>query len=422
MTGTPALPERDKIGAEIMARLDALAAHSETGDGLTRRFASPEHRAAAALILGWMRDAGMTAHMDAVGNCVGRYEGNEPGLPALIMGSHQDSVRNGGRYDGMLGIVTPIACVAALHERGERLPFALEVFAFGDEEGVRFASSLLGSRAIAGSFDFDALERLDDDGVTMRDAMRDFGLDPDGIAACARKPEDVLGFVEVHIEQGPVLEAEGLPLGVVTGISGGDRLAVTITGLAGHAGTVPMGSRRDALAAAAECILAVERRAGSGDDTVGTVGIISAQPGAVNVIPGSAAFSIDLRSPDDALRRALVDDLKREISAICERRGVDVDIETPHAGRAAVCAPWLIEQISAAVSAEGYTPRLLPSGAGHDGMAMAEMTDIGMLFVRCKGGISHNPAESITAADAGLAARTLLRFIRAFQPPGKTRS
>ena len=422
MTGTPALPERDKIGAEIMARLDALAAHSETGDGLTRRFASPEHRAAAALILGWMRDAGMTAHMDAVGNCVGRYEGNEPGLPALIMGSHQDSVRNGGRYDGMLGIVTPIACIQALHDRGERLPFAMEVFAFGDEEGVRFASSLLGSRAIAGSFDNHALDRVDDDGITMRDAMRDFGLDPDGIAACARKPEDVLAFVEVHIEQGPVLEDEGLPLGVVTGISGGDRLAVTITGMAGHAGTVPMGSRRDALAAAAECILAVERRAGRDDDTVGTVGIISAQPGAVNVIPGWAAFSVDLRSPDDAVRRALVDDLKREISALCERRGVRVDIETPHEGRAAVCAPWLIEQISAAVSAEGYTPRLLPSGAGHDGMAMAEMTDIGMLFLRCKGGISHNPAESITAADAGLAARTLLRFIRAFQPPGKTRS
>ena len=422
MTATPALPEADVIGAEMMARLDALAAHSEAGEGLTRRFASPEHRAAAALILGWMRDAGMAAHMDAVGNCVGRYEGGAPGLPALIMGSHQDSVRNGGRYDGMLGIITPIACVAALHERGERLPFALEVFAFGDEEGVRFASSLLGSRAIAGSFDFDALERLDDDGVTMRDAMRDFGLDPDGIAACARKPEDVLGFVEVHIEQGPVLEAEGLPLGVVTGISGGDRLAVTITGLAGHAGTVPMGSRRDALTAAAECILAVERRAGSGDDTVGTVGIISAQPGAVNVIPGCAAFSIDLRSPDDALRRALVDDLKREILAICERRGVTVDIETPHAGRAAVCAPWLIEQISAAVSAEGYTPRLLPSGAGHDGMAMAEMTAIGMLFVRCEGGISHNPAESITARDAGLAARVLLRFLRAFQSPRKTPS
>ncbi len=410
----PPLPEAHEIGSDMMARLDALAAHSETEDGLTRRFASAEHRAASDLILGWMRDAGMTAHMDAVGNCVGRYEGTEPGLPALMMGSHQDSVRNGGRYDGMLGIVTPIACVHALHERGERLPFALEVFAFGDEEGVRFASSLLGSRAIAGSFDFDALDRLDDDGITMREAMRDFGLDPDAIAGLARKPADVLGFVEVHIEQGPVLEAEGLPLGVVTGISGGDRLEVTITGMAGHAGTVPMGSRRDALTAAAECILVVEKRASAGDATVGTVGIIAAQPGAVNVIPGCTAFSVDLRSPDDAVRRTLVDDLRGEFAAICERRGVTVDIETPHEGKAAVCAPWLIEQISAAVAREGYTPRLLPSGAGHDGMAMEPLTDIGMLFVRCKGGISHNPAESITAEDAGIAARTLLRFIRAF--------
>ena len=333
----------------MMARLDALAVHSETEDGLTRRFVSDEHRAAAELILGWMREAGMSAHMDAVGNCVGRYEGLDPGLPALIMGSHQDSVRNGGCYDGMLGIITPIACVNALNERGERLPFAIEVFAFGDEEGVRYASSLLGSRAIAGSFDFEALERVDEDGITMRDAMRDFGLDPDAIPSLARKPEDVLAFVEVHIEQGPVLEAEGLPIGVVTAIAGGDRLEVTITGMAGHAGTVPMGQRQDALAAAAECILAIEAHASAGSDLVGTVGMIAAQPGAVNVIPGSTDFSVDLRSPDDALRLALVDGLCREFAVICERRGVELDIVNPHEGKAVACAPWLIDQLGAAV-------------------------------------------------------------------------
>ena len=409
------MPDADVIGAEMMARLDALAAHSEAGEGLTRRFASAEHRAAGEMILGWMRDAGMDAHMDAVGNCVGRYEGSEPGLGALMMGSHQDSVRHGGRYDGMLGIVTPIACVAVLHERAERLPFAIEVFAFGDEEGVRFQSSLLGSRAIAGHFDYDALERVDEDGVTMAQAMRDFGLDPDAIPSLARKPEDVLAFVEVHIEQGPVLEAEGLPIGVVTGISGGDRLEVAIEGMAGHAGTVPMGQRRDALSAAAECILAIEARAAAGDDTVGTVGMIAAQPGAVNVIPGAVTFSIDLRSPDDAVRRALVDDIRREIEAICERRGVSVGIVIPHEGKAVACAPWLIDRIAAAVTAEGFTPRRLPSGAGHDGMAMDAITDIGMLFVRCQGGVSHNPAEQITARDAGIAARALLRFIRAFE-------
>lgn len=416
MPETP-MPDARVIGAEIMAHLDALAAHSETSEGLTRRYATEEHRAAIGLILGWMRDAGMTAALDAVGNCVGRYEGNRAGLPALIMGSHQDSVRNGGRYDGMLGIITPIACVHALNQRGERLPFAVEVIAFGDEEGVRFQSSLLGSRAIAGDFDMAALDRVDDDGVTMREAMRSFGLDPRAIPAMARKPEDVLAFVEVHIEQGPVLEAEGLPLGVVTGISGGDRLEVTISGMAGHAGTVPMGQRRDTLCAAAECILAVEAHASRGEHMVGTVGIVAAHPGAVNVIPGCTAFSVDLRSPDDTVRRTLVDDLVREFTAICDRREVSVEIETPHRGEAVACAPWLIEQIDAAVAQEGITPRHLPSGAGHDGMAMDAITDIGMLFVRCKGGISHNPEESITTGDAGIAARALLRFMRAFHRP-----
>ena len=410
------MPDKDAIGAEMMAKLDALAAHSETTDGLTRRFASAEHRAVSELILGWMDDAGMATHMDAIGNCVGRYEGSEPGLAALIMGSHQDSVRKGGRYDGMLGIITPLACVAALNERGERLPFAIEVLAFGDEEGVRFQSSLLGSNAIAGTFDFEALDRVDEYGITMADAIRDFGLDLEAIPALARKPEDVLAFVEVHIEQGPVLEAEGLALGVVTAISGGDRLEATITGMAGHAGTVPMGQRQDALTATAECILAVEAYAGGGDHMVGTVGMIEAQPGAVNVIPGCVTFSVDLRSPDDAVRHGLVDGLCREFAVICDRRGVTLEIVNPHEGKAAACGPWLIEQISAAVAGEGITPRLLPSGAGHDAMALEAITDIGMLFVRCEGGISHNPAEAITAADAGTAARALLRFIRAFQP------
>ncbi len=411
------MPEADVIGAEMMARLDALAAHSEAGEGVTRRYATDEHRGASELILGWMRDAGMTAGLDAVGNCVGRYEGAEPGLPALIMGSHQDSVRHGGRYDGMFGIVAPIACVHALNARGERPPFAIEVLAFGDEEGVRFQSTLLGSRAVAGTFDGAVLDRLDEDGVTMARAMAEFGLDPATIPAMARKPGDVLGFVEVHIEQGPVLEAEGLALGVVTSISGGTRLAVVIEGLAGHAGTVPMGKRRDALCAAAEAILAVESRASAGDAMVGTVGMIAAHPGAINVIPGSAAFSVDLRSPDDAVRDALVSGLGREIAAICRRRGVELNIDTTYDDQAVACAPWLIEQLDAAVAQEGCPVRHLPSGAGHDGIAMADLTDIGMLFVRCAGGISHNPDEAITARDAGVAARALLRFIGAFQPP-----
>ena len=408
------LPSCDALGEEIMSHTAALAACSEGSNGVTRRFATPEHRAASDLILGWMQDAGMQAWVDDSGNTVGRYEGEQPGLPALLFGSHQDTVRNGGRYDGMLGIITPIACVKSLHERGERLPFAIEIIAFGDEEGVRFQTTLLGSRAIAGTFDHSVLDRVDEEGISMREAMRNFDLDPQAIASIARRPEQVLAFIEIHIEQGPVLEAEGLSVGVVTAIAGGVRLQVSVTGVAGHAGTVPMEQRRDALTAAAECILAIEKRCSGQESLVGTVGKIAAEPGAINVIPGAVVFSADIRAADDAIRDAAVNDVTREIIAIGKRRGMDVRIEETYKAKGCACAPWLMDQLEAAVIEEGVSPRRLFSGAGHDAMAMVDLTDVAMLFVRCEKGISHNPAEAITAADAGTGARVLLRFMRNF--------
>ena len=399
--------------ARIMQRCDALARHSELPGGLTRVFLSRENRAANELVLGWMREAGMQAQVDAIGNVVGRYEGERK--QSLMLGSHLDTVRDAGRYDGMLGVITAIECVAAL--KGRKLPFSIEVVGFGDEEGVRFGTTMLGSRAIAGALDLSVLDTRDAAGITVRDALREFGLHPAGVSKVARKKGEVAAYAELHIEQGPVLEAEGLPVGVVTAINGFSRLRATLSGMAGHAGTVPMNLRKDALAAAAECVLAIERIARGEPELVGTVGRIEAKPGAINVIPGEVQFTIDFRAPRDELRHDAVEKTKTEIEAIARRRGVTAKIENIQELGVAACAPWLMQQLERAVAAEGVRVRKLPSGAGHDGMALKNIADIAMLFVRCKGGISHNPAESITEADAAVGARTLLRFIENFELP-----
>jgi allantoate deiminase len=407
----------DTLSAQrIWDRCEALARLSEMKGGLTRVFLSGEQRLANELVLGWMRDAGMAARLDAIGNCVGRYEGDRPGLPCLMLGSHLDTVRDAGRYDGMLGVVAGIECVASLHARGIRLPFAVEVVGFADEEGVRFNATLLGSRAVAGTFKPESLAATDRDGVTMAQALERFGLNPAGVPKAARRRSEVLAYAELHIEQGPVLEAEGLAVGVVTAISGATRYAVEIEGLAGHAGTVPMTLRQDALAAAAECVLEVERIARRTRDLVGTVGRLEALPGAVNVVPGRAKLTLDVRSPHDTIREEAVMDILGAFAAIGERRRVRITATRTHEGRTAPCAPWLMQQLAEAVAAEGIAVRELPSGAGHDGMAMIELADIAMLFVRCEKGISHNPAEAITLADAETGARVFLRFIERFDP------
>jgi allantoate deiminase len=400
----------------IYDRCQRLATHSEEPDGLTRVFLSREQRAVDDLVLGWMSEAGMDARLDAIGNCFGRYEAAEPARACLMLGSHLDTVRDAGKYDGMLGVVTAIECVAELHRAGTRLPFAIEVVGFADEEGVRFGATLLGSRAVAGSFDDAVLDAVDADGVSMRDALAAFGLDPARIPEAAHRRGDVLAYAELHIEQGPVLEALGLPVGVVTAINGGNRVSIDIAGTAGHAGTVPMHLRRDALAAASECVLAIERLARDAAEVVATVGRLVVSPGAVNVIPGGVRFTLDVRAPTDDARHAARDAMERECRAIAQRRGVGIAMSPLWDARTSLCDGALQRQFAAAVDAEGLHVHRLPSGAGHDGMALIDIAPIGMLFVRCKGGISHNPAEAVDVADIDAGARVLLRFIRDFQP------
>jgi allantoate deiminase len=405
------------LGDEIVGRINRLAAISETPDNLTRIFLTPEHRAAADLIMSWMVEAGMRAHLDAIGNVCGRYEGERPGLPCLMLGSHYDTVRDAGRWDGPLGLVTAISCVADLHKRGRRFPFAIEVTGFADEEGVRFASTLLGSRAVAGTFNERVLASKDDAGISMREALVQFGLDPDHIGAAARIRSELLAYIELHIEQGPVLEARNLAVGVVSAIAGATRLAAKLTGMAGHAGTVPMALRRDALAGAAECISKIEELCLTDEGgLIGTVGYIHATPGATNVIPGEVHFTIDLRAPTDTHRKRAVTDIVRQIEVIARRRRLALQVDVTHENRTVPCAPWLKAQVADAVAAEGYPVFELPSGAGHDGMAMVDIADVAMVFVRCRGGISHHPDEHVEMADADAGARVLLRLIENFRP------
>jgi allantoate deiminase len=401
----------------IMRRCEALARHSELPGGLTRVFLSPQARAATEEVLGWMREAGMQAKLDAIGNASARYEGERPGLPCLMLGSHLDTVRDAGRYDGMLGVIGAIECVSFLNSKGKRLPFAIEIVGFGDEEGVRFGTTLLGSRAVAGTLDLNVLKAEDSQGNTLEQALREFGLDPARIPQVARKESEVLAYAELHIEQGPVLEAEGLPVGVVTAINGFSRLRVTLRGLAGHAGTVPMSLRRDALAGAAECVLLTEKVGRSDPELVATVGRIEAKPGAINVIPGEVMFTVDVRAPRDDLRNGAIASIRTDIEKVCRARKLECEIETLQEFGVTACSPWLMEQMDQAVKRQGFALRRLPSGAGHDGMALGAIADICMLFVRCKGGISHNPLESITEADAAAGAGVLLDFIEHFRLP-----
>ena len=406
-----------RLGAQAFQRLQALNAYSDHPAHLERLYLSPAHREAADAVGAMMRDAGFdSVHQDALGTMVGRYEGKVAGQPALLIGSHIDTVKDAGSYDGMLGVIAGIGVVEALHQAGERLDFAIEVLAFGDEENVRFPSNLSSSRAIAGSFDFSTLDGRDEQGISLREALRLFGGDPDGIAALARKPEHVIGYVEMHIEQGPVLDQENRPVGIVTAISGASRRRVIVTGEAGHAGTVPMALRKDALAAAAEMALAIEKLGANADQGVATIGQMQVEPGAVNVIPGRVRFTIDARAPHDAVRERLVTDIENAVRSIAADRHVGVEIQPFYDSPAAPASPAIMQGLATAIEARQMDVRYLPSGAGHDAMVMGALCPMGMMFVRCKDGISHNPAESMTEEDAGIAIAILLDFVRHYQP------
>ncbi|MDQ1512702.1 MAG: allantoate deiminase, partial [Microbacteriaceae bacterium] len=373
-------------------------------DGLERVHLSPEHAAADAAVAGWLEEAGLTTWLDAAGNRCGRLEGETPGLPALVLGSHLDTVTDAGRYDGMLGVLLAIEVADRIRASGRALPFALEVIGFTDEEGTRFGNALFGSRAFAGEVGADWLSIRDRNGVALRDAATDFGLDPDRIGDAARRPEDLVGYLEAHIEQGPALLEADRPLAVVTSIAGARRFALEVTGRAGHAGGTPYDRRRDALVGAAEIIVEIERISVE-SGTIGTVGSVRAFPGGVNVVPGEARFSLDLRAERDADRDAAFERIDAFARATCERRGLGWQVEELYRADAVSCDPRLRAAVEAGIRATGDAePMALWSRAGHDGMAVAAVTGFGMLFLRCgAGGVSHSPEETVDEADVAVA-------------------
>ena len=401
-----------QAGQQVWDWAEALAAHSDPGfrevGQLTVTYLTAAHQAVSAQIQQWMQhDCGFdTVEVDAVGNVVGLYQGLDPAAPRLLTGSHFDTVRNGGKYDGRLGILVPMCCVQALRRAGKRLPFGIEVVAFAEEEGQRYKASFLGSGALLGQFDPRWLDQADADGITMRAAMAAVGLQPEGIQALKRDPARYLGFVEVHIEQGPLLAALDLPLGVVTSINGSVRQQVEIAGLASHAGTTPMDRRRDAAAGAAELLLYLERRAAQVPDLVGTVGMLAVPAGSINVVPGRCSFSVDIRATTDDVRDACVADVAAELARICAQRGLSFTTEEVMRVPAAPSHPAWQQRWERAVQALGLPVHRMPSGAGHDAMKLHEAMPQAMLFMRgLNDGISHNPLESVTSDDADLVVR-----------------
>ena len=396
------------LGNQAWDCAELLARHTDPGyeerGELTVTYLTDAHRACAAQLASWMRECGFDdVKIDAVGNVVGVYRGSDPARPALLTGSHYDTVRNGGKYDGRLGIFVPMVCVRELHRAGRRLAHGIEVVGFAEEEGQRYKATFLGSGALIGQFDPRWLDQRDADGIPMREAMRSAGLDPAGIAALRRDPARYLGFVEVHIEQGPVLDELDLPLGVVTSINGSVRCLGEVVGMASHAGTTPMDRRRDAATAVAELALFVEERASAQPHLVGTVGQLEVPNGSINVVPGRCRFSLDLRATTDEARDALARDVVAELGRICLRRGLHHTLEETLRVSAAPSAPAWQARWEAAVRALGLPVHRMPSGAGHDAMKLHERMPQAMLFVRGgNAGISHNPLETITNHDAQL--------------------
>ncbi|MBK6470705.1 MAG: 2-oxo-4-hydroxy-4-carboxy-5-ureidoimidazoline decarboxylase [Betaproteobacteria bacterium] len=406
-------------GQQVWDWAEALAVHSDPGfkelGQLTVTYLTDAHRAVAAELKAWMHEVGFDeVRIDAVGNVVGVYHGSVAGARRLLTGSHYDTVRNGGKYDGRLGVLVPMAVVQELHAADRRLPFGLEVVAFAEEEGQRYKATFLGSGALTGDFDPAWLDQTDADGVSMRAAMQAAGLPATlkAIKAERRDPARCLGFVEVHIEQGPVLNEIDLPLGVVTSINGSLRYLGRVTGQASHAGTTPMDRRRDAACAVAELMLFVEKRAAAVPDVVGTVGMLQVPGGSINVVPGACDFSLDLRATTDAARDALGIDVRAELQRLCSERGLTYTLEQTLAASAAPSAPAWQARWEAAVAALGLPVFRLPSGAGHDAMKLHELMPQAMLFVRGgNSGISHNPLETITVDDAELCVAAFMQLL-----------
>ncbi|GIW32830.1 allantoate amidohydrolase [Meiothermus sp.] len=399
----------EQLAQEAIARCRQLGRFSEEPGRLTRTFLSPPMRDVHETLTGWMKALGMAVRVDAVGNLIGHYPGATPEAPRFLLGSHVDTVRDAGLYDGALGVTLALALVKALE--GERLPFALEVIAFSEEEGVRFGVPFIGSKAVAGRFEPDVLKLQDAQGLSLEEVIRAFGLEPAQIPQAAYHPAQVLGYLEFHIEQGPVLEALGYPLGIVEAIVGQSRLEVAFRGKAGHAGTSPMHLRRDALVGAAEWITLVEREAREEAGLVATVGMITAQPGVANVIPGEVRMSLDVRHADDDVRSLAVANLITRAQQVAQRRGLELGYLTRYEQAAVPCHPDLTEQLALSVEAQGYPVQRMASGAGHDAMIMASLCPVAMLFLRSPGGLSHHPDEMVWPQDTEAALRAGLDFL-----------
>jgi allantoate deiminase len=399
------------LADEVLARCDELATFSEEAGRITRTFLCEPMRRLHARLGGWMEAAGLRVRIDAAANLIGLYEGSRDGARVLAIGSHLDTVPDAGKYDGVLGVLLGVAAVQALVRDGRRLPFAIEVIGFSEEEGIRFRAPYLGSRAVAGRLDAALMQRADADGITMADAFRAFGRDPARIDEAAYPAGRLLGYLEVHIEQGPVLEAQGAAVGVVESIAGQSRLWVEFRGQAGHAGTLPMEARHDALAAAAEFVLEVERRARAGAGLRATVGTLTVAPGAVNVVPGVARLSLDVRHARDAVRDAAVADLLTQARAIAARRGVAFAIDQQEHHPAVPADRHLADLLATSIAAAGHDPIRLVSGAGHDAAVMADVAPMAMLFLRSPGGVSHHPDERVLPGDVQAALEVIVGFL-----------
>jgi allantoate deiminase len=398
------------LAQEVLARCEVLAGHSEEPGRITRPFPSPSMQAVHARLGGWMRTAGLSVRRDAAGNLIGHYPADAADAPVFLLGSHLDSVPDAGKYDGVLGVLLAVATVQAL--AGQRLPFAVDVLGFCEEEGIRFRTPYLGSRAVCGRFDPELLDRTDAAGVSLAAALRDFGLEPDRLSEAAYPPGRVLGYLEAHIEQGPVLESRNLPLGVVEAIVGQSRLGLRFEGKAGHAGTLPMELRRDALTAAAEFLLAVEEQARSVAGLRATVGTLAVSPGAVNVVPGTVRLSLDVRHPRDAIREQATATLLERAAAIGGRRGVGLHLDRADHHPAVPADARLTGLLEESARALGQAPLRMVSGAGHDAAVMAGLAPMTMLFIRSPGGVSHHPEEAVLPEDVQSALEVLVTFLR----------
>lgn len=399
------------VAQEIFEQCERLAEFSQSPNMMDRRYLTHEHQLANAQVSEWMKEAGMQTWQDPAGNQWGRLSCSTPNAPILMFGSHLDTVPNGGKYDGILGVITPIALVKHLHENNTELPFHIEIVGFGDEEGTRFGTTLIGSRAVSGNWDPNWAKLHCSEGLNMQEAMQNFGLDINEVSKASRKDDNLLAFVELHIEQGPVLEQNDLPVGIVSSIAGAKRFMLTVKGKAGHAGTVPMTMRQDSIVAFGLMVTAIKEIA-CRHNVVATVGRVNNYPNAVNVISETTEFSLDIRAEKDELRNRAINEIQSQLNKIAEQNQVSINWKQTHSASAVACDEKLKTMLSEAVTQSGISPLILLSGAGHDAMEIASICPMAMLFTRCKDGISHHPDESIIADDIAVSLEVLARFVK----------